>query len=84
MAARIPPLEQGSFIRVEHTLPAVTPPSASRERSGPQIALHSTWTEPEVPCNGADSPALAVQRPNLLMQLPSARLALGRALLRES
>jgi hypothetical protein len=36
-------------------------------------------TEPEVPRNGADGPALAVQRPALLVQLLSTRLALGRA-----
>jgi hypothetical protein len=84
MATRIPPLEQGSFIRVEHTLPAVTPLSASREHGGPQIALHGARTEPEVPRNGADGPALAVQRPDLLMHQLPARLTLGRALLRES
>jgi len=83
MAARIPPLEQYRFIGVEHTLSAVTPLSASRKCGGPQLALHGTRTEPELQRNGVDSPALAVQRPDLLMHSPSARLALSCALLRE-
>jgi hypothetical protein len=83
MTARIPPREQCRFVRVEHTLPSVTPLFAASKRGGPQITLHGTRTEPDVPRNGADGPALAVQPPDLLVHPLSACLALGRALLRE-
>jgi hypothetical protein len=79
VTACVPPLEQRRFIRVEHTLPPVTAPFAARKRGGPQIPLHGAHTKPEMLRNGAHGPALAVQRPDLLVHLLSTRLALGRA-----
>ena len=82
MAAGIPALEQIRFIGVEHTVPEVTAPFASRKGGGPEIALHRAQTHPDLLGNGRGRPALAVQGPDLRMQRLPACLALRRALLR--
>ena len=81
MAAGIPPLQQDDLIRVQQTLPAVTPPFPPRKRGGLEIALHGTQTDPDLLRNGAAGPPLAVEGPDLFIDGLPACLALGRALL---
>ena len=81
MAAGIPPLQQGGFVRVPQTLPAVTPPFPPRKRGGLEIALHGTQTDPGLLRKGAAGPTLTVEGPDLFIDGLPACLALGRALL---
>jgi hypothetical protein len=81
VAAGIPALEECGFVGIQQTAAAVTPPLAPRKGGSLEIALHGALTHPDMSCNGGDSPALAVQDPDLRIRALPARLALGRALL---
>jgi hypothetical protein len=82
MAARIPALEEDSFVGVQHTVPAVTSSCAPTKSGSPEIAPHRAQTQPDLLRNSRGRPALAVQGPDLRMQRLPAGLALRRALLR--
>jgi hypothetical protein len=81
VAARIPALEERSFVGLQQAAAAVTPPVATHKGGGLEISLHGARTDPHLLGDGGDRPALAVQGPDLLIHTLPARLALGGALL---
>jgi len=82
MAAGIPAFEQKRLIGIEHAVPEVTAPFASRKGGTPEIVLHRAQTHPDPLRHGRGRPALAVQGPDLRMQRLPACLTLRRTLLR--
>ena len=80
-AARIPAYEQRPFIRVEHTVSAVTALFAPGKRGPLEVALHRPQAHPEVLGNRWGRPALVVQGPDLCIHRLPSGLALRCAFL---